>query len=79
MSEAGWRFVRVYGDGKVWLFRDGRLVCDVRASGRAWRVRQFYPDSMDVYRQTLCSSERVARRVAVELAETMGSQEDADA
>ena len=66
---ATYQFRRVYADRWL-LFRDGRCVCDYRRTGRAWRVRQFFPNSDVVYRATLVSSEDVARAVALELAET---------
>ena len=65
----GVRFLRPYGDSRWCLFVDGRLRCDYRMSGRVWKVRQFFPASLQVYRETLCSSEQRAREMALELAE----------
>lgn len=63
-------FKRVYPE-RIGLFFDGRCVADYRPSGLVWKVRQFFPLSSQVYRETLVSSERVAREVALEMAETM--------
>ena len=60
-------FRRPYKDDKVAVFIDGRLVADYYPTEGAWRVRAFYRYSLDTWRETLCTSEKVAREVAVEL------------
>lgn len=74
MDDAGDEFVfkRLYKDDKRGLFRRGRLVAAYRRSGAVWKVTLFLPDSLAEYRATLCSSERVARQVAIELAQQIG-------
>lgn len=74
MSEAGYVFKCLYKDDKQGLFRDGRLVAAYRRSGTVWRVTLFFPDSLQEYKATLCSSQRVARQAAVELAEQVRRQ-----
>ena len=63
-------FRRIYPD--CWgLFADGRCVVSYRPTGRVYRVTLFFPNSNQPYRQVLVSSQRVAREVALELAETV--------
>lgn len=63
-------FREIYSN-RIGLFVEGRCVADYRPAGRVWRVTQYFPCSMEPYRQVLVSSERVAREVALELAEIL--------